>query len=294
MDQLSEKYAGFLLDAYGVFWNGNAAGLLPGAKELMEELVSSGKCVGVLSNATALSVKEKEKIARHGLIEGVHYHFYITSGDVFRGLLLERAFSPISRLNKFWVLSNRHPLYAPHHTLFDGTSYREVESPDEADFIYVGVPHLSGEEQINPDLFKDMVKEVAHRKLPMVCPNPDLFAHEGMPPRAVVRQGSLARLYKEMGGEVHYIGKPYDIVYKSALDHFRKLGLVDREQLLMVGDTPETDIRGGAAAGLHTALIMETGIMAERVQAKGLEEVLSTLHGEEKPHYYIKRFSNGI
>ena len=40
---VSEPYDGILLDAYGVYWGGNACGLLPGAKETMQTLVSQGK-----------------------------------------------------------------------------------------------------------------------------------------------------------------------------------------------------------------------------------------------------------
>ena len=85
---ISDKFEGILLDAYGVFWGGNAYGLLPGSKEVMEELVASGKIVGVLSNSTQLAAKETEKLQKHGLIQGKHYHFFITSGEVIRHLFL--------------------------------------------------------------------------------------------------------------------------------------------------------------------------------------------------------------
>lgn len=49
---LAKLFDGILLDAYGVFWGGNACGLLPGSKEAMEALVSQGKIVGILSNST--------------------------------------------------------------------------------------------------------------------------------------------------------------------------------------------------------------------------------------------------
>ena len=45
---MKEPFKGVLLDAYGVFWGGNDIGVLPGAKEVMEKLVSDGKIVGIL------------------------------------------------------------------------------------------------------------------------------------------------------------------------------------------------------------------------------------------------------
>lgn len=59
---ISDKYQGILLDAYGVFWGGNAFGLLPGAKEVMQQLVAKGKIVGILSNSTQLAAKEIDKL----------------------------------------------------------------------------------------------------------------------------------------------------------------------------------------------------------------------------------------
>jgi hypothetical protein len=52
---VSERFQGILLDAYGVFWGGNACGVLSGAKEIMEKWVSKGKVIGILSNSTQLA-----------------------------------------------------------------------------------------------------------------------------------------------------------------------------------------------------------------------------------------------
>lgn len=72
--QVSSRFTGILLDAYGVFWGGNDVGLLPGSKEIMEKLVSSGKIVGILSNSTQLASKEINKLNLHGLFQGKHFH----------------------------------------------------------------------------------------------------------------------------------------------------------------------------------------------------------------------------
>src|SRR5581483_3235698 len=79
---LEERFQAILLDAYGVFWGGDRAGLLPGSKETLEKLVLSHKIVGILSNASRFSFKEIEKFKAHGLLQGVHFHFMVTSGDV--------------------------------------------------------------------------------------------------------------------------------------------------------------------------------------------------------------------
>ena len=85
------------------------------------------------------------------------------------------------------------------------------------------------------------------------------MAHEGNPPRAVVRQGSLAALFQEAGGDVFYTGKPEPMAYIAAMQHFASLGISKPENVLMVGDTPETDIRGAKRAHMASCLVLQTG-----------------------------------
>src|SRR5580704_17412030 len=85
---ISDQFNGILLDAYGVFWGGNDIGLLPGSKEIMQKLVLKGKIVGILSNSTQLASKEINKLNAHGLVQGTHFHFFTTSGEVARDIFL--------------------------------------------------------------------------------------------------------------------------------------------------------------------------------------------------------------
>ena len=107
----------------------------------------------------------------------------------------------------------------------------------------------------------------------------------------MVRQGSIADLYEKMGGKVFYIGKPYEIGYRVALQHFQRRNILNLAEILMVGDTPETDIRGAKAFGLSSALVTQTGIMAEKIAAQGLEKTLQNLPASDLPEFFIGTFS---
>lgn len=286
---LAECFQGFLLDAYGVFWGGNSIGVLPGAREAMEQLVLKGKTVGVLSNSTQLVANEKEKLKAHGLFEGQHYQFFITSGEVAKKVFQAGQLPFETAKKKFWLLGTPHPKYSPPTAIFEGTPYQETEDIGEADFIYPAIPHLHGEDQTDPSLFRDLLKQIVGTGLPMLCANPDRFAHEGNPPRAVVRQGSIGAIYEDLGGQVFYIGKPADRVYLEAMCCFSDHDIIDLQKILMVGDTPETDIRGARRFGMASALVTKTGIMAERVNQFGLETVIQELSPEDYPNYFIER-----
>ncbi|MBS0629417.1 MAG: TIGR01459 family HAD-type hydrolase [Verrucomicrobia bacterium] len=291
---ISDQYQGILLDAYGVFWGGNASGLLPGAKEVMEELVASGKIVGILSNSTQLAAKEIEKFEKHGLALGKHYHFLVTSGEVARTIFLNEKLPFPTPRNTFWLLGGPHPKYCSHEHIFVKTPYRESATIEEADFIYISIPHIQGEDQTDSEVFRHQLEELVSKNMPMICPNPDLFAHEGNPPRAVVRQGSIAKMFAEMGGEVFYIGKPHQRAYAFALECFRHYRGLGPQDVLMVGDTPETDIRGARKSGIASALIIHTGIMGDRVAHCGVENALKELPLEDTPNYFIQRLAHGI
>ena len=261
---VADGYEGILLDAYGVFWGGNAVGLFPGVLETLSSLVSKGKIVGVLSNATQLPLAEMEKIAKTGLQHQTHFHFYVTSGDIARSIFMKGDLPFSTPKKKYFLFSGVHPRYSSPYTLFKESLFQETDQLEEADFIYLSTPHLHGEDQTDPELFRKLVEAVAPSKLPMVCANPDRFAHEGKPARTVVRQGSIAAFYEELGGTVFYIGKPSRLSFEVAMKQFNHLGITDPAKVLMVGDTPETDILGANRFGMASALIIETGIMKDR------------------------------
>ena len=286
--QAAQNYDALLLDAYGVFWAGGSIGLLPGSKEAMEALKSSKKCVGILSNTTQLPEKEELKLEKYGLVKGEHYDFLLTSGRVAQNFFAQDDLGFVTKNKKYYVFSEPHPRYALPKHLFDYSSFTETSDLSSADFIYISIPHIDGEDQIDPEVFREEVKNIVSSGLPMVCTNPDHFANEGE--QLVVRQGAIASLYEEYGGIVHYMGKPYPSAYKLAMAEFEKKQIIDPSRILMVGDTPETDILGARSFGMDGALILETGIMCERIRQKGLVHAIENLIGKNIPNYLLKKF----
>lgn len=284
---VTEQYRGILLDAYGVFWGGNDLGLFPKSIENMERLVAAGKIVGILSNTTQLAAKEIHKFHRHGLIEGKHFHFFVSSGEVVRSIFLSKKLPFQTPHKKFWVYCRAHPKFSSHEAIFQDTVYSETLNINEADFIYINIPHIKGEDQINLDVFQQEIQQLKRKDLPMVCPNPDRFAHEGSPSIAVVRQGSIAALYENIGGQVYYIGKPYENVYTHTMMRFNQNGIFNPKEILMVGDTPETDVRGARNYGMASALITQTGIMSDRISEQGMQKAVQDLSLSDQPDYFI-------
>jgi len=289
LESISEPFDGILLDAYGVFWGGNSIGLLPGSKETMERLVANGKIVGILSNSTQLARNEIEKLNAQGLIQGEHFHFLITSGEEAKRIFTNSDLPFPTPNKKFYLFGTPHPKFSSHNTLFQNTSFHETTDIEEADFIYILIPHIDGKDQTDPFLFKEHVALYKSAKIPMVCANPDRFAHEGNPPKAVVRQGSIAQIHEKQGGQVFYIGKPSTIMYMAAMTSFNQFGITNPRKVLMVGDTPETDIRGARTFNMPSALVIKTGIMGDRIVHQGWEETLKAFFAEDFPDFYLEQ-----
>ena len=293
LNTLIKDFQGILLDAAGVFWGGSAYGLLPGAKEAMEKLMLENKIVGILSNSAGIASGIQKALASHGLLQGKHFHFLLTSGEVLHQILVKKQLPFPSPKKSYYLFGEAHPTYPSHMDLFRDTLYKKVSTIEEADFLYPSIPHILGEDQTDPEVFRKDLQQLltSPNKPPLVCSNPDHFAHEGSPPRLVVRQGSLAALYQEMGGTVFFVGKPHEVVYAAAMGLFGQHGIKEPAQVLMIGDTPETDIHGANTFGMASALVLQTGIAAERISQVGLQTFLLSLHKKDTPNYYIERLT---
>ena len=231
------------------------------------------------------------KYASHGFFQGKHFHFLLTSGD-----LAKHSFSsdqlPFPTPNKKYVLfCPPHPRFSHPSSLFEGSPFQETDDVSESDCIYITIPHKNGEDLEEREAFRTMVEQFLESRKPMVCANPDRYAHEHASSRPVVRQGTIASLYEEMGGQVFYFGKPFSPIYSLAFDLLNRISPTEKENTLMVGDTPETDVRGARSFGIHSALLTHTGIMAERL-AHEEAFALQRLPKTDIPNVLIERFSS--
>lgn len=288
MKSLVSRFSCLLLDAYGVFWQGNQAGAYPGAQMTMKHLIDSGKLIGIISNASLLGANEIEKYRKHGFIQGTHFHFLITSGDIAKGFISNNAF-PFPTLNKKYILfCQEHPSYASPKALFDQSPFTETHCLKEADFIYIPAPHINGLDQTDKKVFLPFLERFANCNKPMVCANPDDVVYEDNRQAPVLRQGTIAKMYEDIGGAVFYTGKPHPYIYEHAYRQFLSLRRITLSDIVAIGDTPETDVRGANSFGIASALITKTGIMAERIRRQG-PLALTTLPSSDHPTFLLEQ-----
>lgn len=299
--EVSDKYDTFLFDAYGVFWEGR--GFYSNSREVMAELVTQGKKVVVISNTTRLQQDIIKSYQEKGLLPQRDYTHFFTSGDLLKNRLQrgELSFAQCANPRKYYVIG------LPHKKAFANTIYQQVAAPEEADFVYCGVPFMyaadiakypqyaeqywparldeNGQvylwDTLTEKPFVEIIKRVIDLGLPALNANPDFVAKEGHPlvknaPAVfVVRNGTIAEMLRQGGAEVLEFGKPHENIYEYVFQELQKQGVtIDKTRTCMIGDTIRTDVKGAVNAGIDPILCVETGVTAEELlQGQSLESI---------------------
>ena len=277
-----------IIDAYGVFNFGQ--GISPNAIATFKQWLEEGKKVFILSNTTALNEGAIKSYAKKGVIKGVHYTDMMTSGQ-YASEDIQAGNLPVNGKNYYVFGTANFKSTNPVPAIFEGSEYKNVANIADADFIYCGIPQLKNEsgevyDTTEAEDFRTMVKELAQSGKPMVCANPDKTANEGG--RFVVRQGTIAEMYEQFGGKVILYGKPDRRIFDSLIDRYR-LRAINRQDMLMVGDTVRTDIKGAEAAGIPSALVLEGGVSAREMDQLGMNVLAYLQHEGSCPRYIWNR-----
>ncbi len=90
----------------------------------------------------------------------------------------------------------------------------------------------------------------------VLCTNPDVFTPTGYGEITLVA-GALANIFeRELGVEVHRLGKPHAPIFELALERVRQQTGLESPRVLVVDDNIESGIRGGAQMGFDTLLVL--------------------------------------
>lgn len=234
------RYDGLLVDQWGVLHDGGRP--YPGAVACLRQLRAAGRRVVLLSNTGERSAPNRESLAALGfdddLFEGV-----VTAGEAAWRALRERIGPGFSDLGTRCLLWSRHG----DRSVAEGLGLVRVDRVADADFIL-----LAGtDDGLTLTDFAPALERALARGVAMVCANPDVVV---VRPQGIgMAPGAIARHYERLGGRVAYAGKPYAPIYRLCLDALRPL---EPRRILAVGDSIAHDVKGGAAAGLDTALVM--------------------------------------
>lgn len=279
IDPLLDRYDGFLVDKFGVIFDGVRA--MTGAREALTLLHRAGRPVVILSNSGRRAAPNEQRLGRLGIGREL-YRGMVSSGEAtWQGLrdATDPTFQGLGRRCLFFSRGG-------DRSTVDGLDLTLAETAEAADFVLLaGLDHDAAARSH----CAEQLARAAARGLPLLCANPDLVSLEH--DSQVEGPGAFAARYAAAGGEVRYVGKPWPAVYRAAL------ALLDlpSSRLLAIGDSLDHDIAGAAAFGIDGALPIEGVHAATFADAVTDADMLARLDGlclihPHRPRWLLRGF----
>jgi HAD superfamily hydrolase (TIGR01459 family) len=233
-----------LSDIWGVVHNGLVA--FPEACDALQRFRTQGGTVVLITNAPRPADSVQRQLRKLGVADET-YDAIVSSGDLTRQFV---ANHPGRKL--FWLGPER-----------DSSIHRGLDAAlaplQDADYIVC--TGLFDDDTETAENYRGMMLAALQRKLPLICANPDIVVERG--DSLVYCAGAIAELYRELGGEVIFYGKPHRPIYERAIElaSARKGHPVPLERMLAIGDSVRTDLAGAHGFGID-CLFVTRGIHA--------------------------------
>jgi HAD superfamily hydrolase (TIGR01459 family) len=248
VERLRDLVAGVdvvLSDIWGVVHNGLVA--FPEACEALHAFRKQGGTVILITNAPRPADSVQRQLRKLEVADDI-YDAIVSSGDLTRHFVADHAGRKV-----FWLGPER-----------DSSIHRGLDpvlAPlEEADYIVC--TGLFDDETESAEDYRGMMMQARERNLPLICANPDIVVERG--DRLIYCAGAIAELYRELGGEVTFYGKPHRPIYQRAmvLAAERRGQPVELNRVLAIGDSVRTDLAGAHGFGID-CLFVTRGIHAE-------------------------------
>jgi HAD superfamily hydrolase (TIGR01459 family) len=233
-----------LSDIWGVVHNGLES--FPEACEALHTFRMQGGTVILITNAPRPADSVQRQLRKLHVADDI-YDAIVSSGDLTRHFVASHPGQKV-----YWLGPER-----------DNSIYRGLDATltplDEADYIICTGPF--DDETESAEDYRGMMLRARERHLTLICANPDIVVERG--DRLVYCAGAIAELYRELGGEVIFYGKPHRPIYERAvaLAAERRNGPTPLERVLAIGDSVRTDLAGAHGFGIN-CLFVTRGIHA--------------------------------
>jgi HAD superfamily hydrolase (TIGR01459 family) len=237
-----------LSDIWGVVHNGLES--FPEACEALHTYRQRGGTVILITNAPRPADSVQRQLRKLGVADET-YDAIVSSGDLTRNFVADH---PGKKM--FWIGPER-----------DSSIHRGLDAAmaplEQADYIVC--TGLFDDETESAEDYRAMMLQAREHKLPLICANPDIVVERG--DRLIYCAGAIAELYRELGGEVIFYGKPHRPIYERAmaLAAERRGQPTSLDRVLAIGDSVRTDLTGALGFGIN-CLFLTRGIHSEEFE----------------------------
>lgn len=251
---IAEKFKAVFLDSYGVLKN--YKGLIAGVPETIDFLRSKGIALRILTNDASRSQEQQaESFSKLGL-KGFEPHEIITSGMMAKQFLQQKILD-----GKIAYLGTENSAYYILQSGLEHIAVRDIDFDNIDDitaFVFLDDEGFDWNVDINKT-----VNLLRHKNIPVVVANSDKL-YPVSRKHVSVATGGIAKLVESMLHKkfIHF-GKPDSQMFMYAFDELNNYGTYYRNEILMVGDTLQTDILGGNKFGVKTILVLSGNTSSE-------------------------------
>ena len=233
-----------LSDIWGVVHNGLMA--FPDACDALHRFRAQGGIVILITNAPRPADSVQRQLRKLRVADDT-YDAIVSSGDLTRHFVADHP-------------GRKMFLIGPERDSSIHRGLAPVLAPlEQADYIVC--TGLFDDETESAEDYRAMMLQARERQLTLVCANPDIVVERG--DRLIYCAGAIAELYRELGGEVIFYGKPHRPIYDRAMELAteRSGRAMPLDRVLAIGDSVRTDLAGAHGFGID-CLFVTRGIHA--------------------------------
>jgi HAD superfamily hydrolase (TIGR01450 family) len=244
---LAKHYKVVFLDSYGVLKNHE--GLIDGVPETIDYLRTHGIVVKILTNDASRSRLQQVELFKSLGLNGLSTADIVTSGTLARLFLEDKRIK-----GKIGYLGTENAAEYILHIDRNSVPIGAIDlndCDDIAAFVFLDDEGFDWNIDINKTINLLRIKNI-----PVVVANSDKL-YPVSPRDVAVGTGGIAKLVENiLNRKFIHFGKPDSQMFMYAYNQLLTLGDFSKHEILMVGDTLQTDILGGNKFGLHTALVL--------------------------------------